>query len=641
MFIYLSRKVSQKLNKNEAFDSPLTISKQLVHKYTYVTSRLVNNGFQILAYGIDNNTLKPNSAKFTPVLEPNPYSAKDCSENIMIGSLAGSVGLKQLIPKAGNCTALGSEVNNLGRLFDTYAGECFSQLDSQFVLFSWHNQNKHLHIAKDPFNPKSIYWAELEGGVLVSTDIHFICEMLNKPLLLSEAGLAGWLSGYPDPAISLFEDIHVLPIGHRLQVDSELNLNSMVFWDVEPDHKINYNNQQQYVDNFLHGLSKSVKQASATGTDILVSQMSGGMDSTSITAIAHKQAKQSYKKVMPLSHLYKNSEKCDEEQLVNDMLLNLGLEYDSKNRTQNSIQMAVDEGTDRDFLALYPSHLESPGTVLSPRYMRELALVKQAGADVMLSGNGGDEMCWGHSIAYTQRLREGDFSVVAEVLKACPALDMPRVKTLSNLFIKPFLPEMILKALGRQVKSKASFSTPIWITSKAKELAYFKTQIVNPFDVKKDPVGYNRYIGLKTTSTYNAMRSYDKLGEDIGVSVRHPFFNTAVAEFSFAVPAKQLIQGAYPKWLLRYSMQNYLPESVCWNLKKTTFDQHFGNLVRENSNQIRIILQDERLADMGLINHSLLLAEFDRVVANPDLPLQVDLLYAILTFSWLQTHFPE
>jgi asparagine synthetase B (glutamine-hydrolysing) len=146
---------------------------------------------------------------------------------------------------------------------------------------------------------------------------------------------------------------------------------------------------------------------------------------------------------------------------------------------------------------------------------------------------------------------------------------------------------------------------------------------------------------MKTTSTYNALHSYDKLAQGFGIQVRHPFFDTQVAEFTFAIPEKQLIQGAYPKWLLRTSMQHMLPQSVCWNSQKTTFDQHFGSLVRENAESLREILKDERLCDMGLINRSLLLAEFDRVVADPSLPVQVDMLYAILTYSWLQTHFPD
>jgi asparagine synthase (glutamine-hydrolysing) len=303
--------------------------------------------------------------------------------------------------------------------------------------------------------------------------------------------------------------------------------------------------------------------------------------------------------------------------------------------------MPVDEGEDRDFLALYPSELESPGTVLSPRYVKELALVKQSGADVLLTGNGGDEMCWGHSAAYTQRLKQGDWRVVTEVLKACGDVRMSKRHVLSNLFVKPFVPEIVLKMLTLNKKSPLQHSVPIWLTEKATSLTVEETQVHNPFDKQKDPVGYNRYHSLKTTSTYNAVRSYEKVAQQFDIDVRHPFFNKQLAEFTFAIPDKQLIQGPFPKWLLRHSMQGHLPESVCWNLKKTTFDQHFGNLVRENASQIREVLQDERLADMGLVNQSLLLAEFDRVVTSPFASVQVDLLYAILTFSWLKTHFPQ
>jgi asparagine synthetase B (glutamine-hydrolysing) len=330
--------------------------------------------------------------------------------------------------------------------------------------------------------------------------------------------------------------------------------------------------------------------------------------------------------------MYTHSENSDESQLVKEMLDFL--------KVDQSIQMPVDEGKDRDFLALYPSDLESPGTVLSPRYVKELALVKQAGADVLLTGNGGDEMCWGHSAAYTQRFKQGDWRVVTEVLKASSKIGMSKRKALATLFVKPFMPEIVLKMLTGRQSDPDDQSVPIWLTAKAKSLAIEETRIDNPFNKAKDPVGYNRYQSLKTTSTYNAVRSYQKVAQQFDIDVRHPFFNTKIAEFSFAIPPKQLIQGAYPKWLLRNSMDHKLPKSVCWNLKKTTFDQHFGNLVRENANELRAILQNQRLADMGLVNQSLLLAEFDRVVANPDIPLQVDLLYAILTFSWLKTHFP-
>lgn len=50
---------------------------------------------------------------------------------------------------------------------------------------------------------------------------------------------------------------------------------------------------------------------------------------------------------------------------------------------------------------------------------------------------------------------------------------------------------------------------------------------------------------------------------------------------------------------------------------------------------------DKTLNELGLIERDTLLAEFERVVSDKSYPLHVDLLYAILTYSWLNSHFPE
>ncbi len=135
------------------------------------------------------------------------------------------------------------------------------------------------------------------------------------------------------------------------------------------------------------------------------------------------------------------------------------------------------------------------------------------------------------------------------------------------------------------------------------------------------------------------MRSYQKIASEYGIEVQHPFFDSDVVKFSFAIPEKLLIQGAYPKWLLRQTMQAYLPASVCWNKHKVVFDHHFANLVRNNQIELRKLLSHEGLQDLGLIDNSILLREFDAVVNNPNGLLNVDMLYTILTQLWCQTHY--
>jgi asparagine synthetase B (glutamine-hydrolysing) len=631
MFIFASKGNSQKINKNVMFDDFDCFRNKLNAHFPKLLENLItierNNA--LIAY----SAYPKCTAKTKPESFVCDLNDKKTNKTIILGDYAGSDMCFSSSLNGDNCTSMHSAAQKISNMFAQHKENIFSELEKSFLIVSLPADENSIHIATDPLSSRSIYWMQDDSGVLVSTDLQFIQTMLGRPLRLSERGLSSWLSGYPNPAISLFEEINVLPIGYRLELPMENRAKITQFWDIEPENTVILESQSEYSEYFYNLLNNSVTSACDSQQQVIASQMSGGLDSTSITALANDYLNSAGKNVLPLSHMYSQSKKSDESQLVKDMLLFLDIDQ--------SIQMTVDEGEDRDFLALYPSDLESPGTVLSPRYVKELALVKQAGADVLLTGNGGDEMCWGHSAAYTQRFKQGDWRVVTEVLKACGAVGMSKRQVLCNLFVKPFVPELVLKMLTLNRTRSNEQSVPIWITDKAKSLAIEETRIDNPFNKQKDPVGYNRYNSLKTTSTYNAVRSYEKVAQQFDIDVRHPFFNTQLAEFSFAIPDKQLIQGPFPKWLLRHSMQDHLPESVCWNLKKTTFDQHFGNLVRENASELRQVLSDTRLADMGLVNQSLLLTEFDRVVANPDLPLQVDLLYAILTFTWLKTHYPE
>ena len=310
------------------------------------------------------------------------------------------------------------------------------------------------------------------------------------------------------------------------------------------------------------------------------------------------------------------------------MFSTLGLEH------QHYIDL--DEYESSSFAQLYPTDFDNPGVVLSPKYHQELALMKNLGSRVLLTGNGGDETCWGHSASYRSRLYKGEIGVIGEVVDACRQLNEPVARSLYKLFM-PNAIQNIIK-LARQKPINAN-ECPPWLSPQAYDFVTDKNALItNPFSAVFNPAKYARYHGLKTTSTYNSMRSYQKVASGYGIDVRHPFFDSDIVKFSFAIPEKLLIQGVYPKWLLRHTMQEYLPDSVCWNKHKVVFDHHFANLVRNNKLELRKLLSHEGLQDLGLLDNAILLREFDAVVNNPNGYLNVDMLYAILTQLWFQTH---
>ncbi len=531
-------------------------------------------------------------------------------------------------------------------LYAQYKDDLPKHLKGNFSYVLWDKNKDELHAAIDAFSGRSLFYMQINDEFYIASDAKVLSSHPSLKLTVNKQAIVQWLSGRPDPNISMYNEIKRLPCGHQL-IWRNNKVTVFKFWDIDADKSIRYKNTDEYKQHFYDVLSNSVSNRLNTSTGNLTSaqtsaspifcQMSGGMDSTSITALANIETQKSGQGLHTLSHSYKNTESCNEMDNINDMIKKLSLSH--------SHFVELDKFDEINFGQLYPTDFDNPGIVLSPKYHEELSLIQQLGATTLLTGNGGDEICWGHSSTYRSRLYKGEVGVINEVVKACAELNEPVASSLMKLFVKPLIPNslqnLLRLALNKPRINETDNPTSAWLTEEA--LSHldedaFNQSISNPFSKTFEPAKHARFHSLKTTSTYNSMRSYQKVANEYGIDVRHPFFDVDVVEFSFAIPDKMLIQGSYPKWLLRKTMEDYLPESVVWNKHKTVFDHHFANLVRSNEDELRELLSHTGLHDLGLLDNEVLLREFDELVHNPNRHLNVDMLYAILTQSWYQTH---
>tara|TARA_R110001583_G_scaffold1285_1_gene10564 strand:+ start:33865 stop:35769 length:1905 start_codon:yes stop_codon:yes gene_type:complete len=509
--------------------------------------------------------------------------------------------------------------------------DCFAMLKGNFQSIIWDENAQQLVAAIDPFSGRSLFYTQVGDVLYIASDAKVLAHIVKPNLALNTVALSQWLAGRPNPDLSMFNNITRLPAGHFLRYSSGQAVAVSKFWDIKPELAISYPTTDDYKAHFFELLTASVGNRLSVGTSEnspVFCQMSGGMDSTSVTAIAKQLLDKAQLPLHTLSHRYKNTKTCDESSNINDMIAKLSLQH------QHYIEL--DQYEFSSFAQLYPSDFDNPGVVLSPKYHQELRLLSIHDAGVLLTGNGGDETCWGHSLSYRSRLYKGDLGVVSEVIAACDQLKEPVARSLYRLFM-PDSMQNLLK-LARQ-KPLHTDECPPWLTKRAADIVKENKKLfTNPYSATFDPAKHARYHGLKNTSTYNSMRSYQKVASGYGVDVRHPFFDVDIVEFSFAIPEKMLIQGVYPKWLLRQTMQEHLPKSVCWDKHKVVFDRHFANLVRNNKHELRELLSHGGLQDLGLLDNGVLLREFDAVVENPDGYLNVDMLYAILTQLWFQSH---
>ena len=621
------------------------LARSSLNKNTVISNNVSSSTPDNISSNISSNTSGQHASVYL-VNYSNALGTKQAVVTNQACAQSAIVGNNRVDNKAALANLCGASANVEGtdnqlllNAYQHFGVDAFAQVKGNFHTVLWDEASQRLCAAIDPFSSRALFYILLNGVFCISSDAKTLACAVNITPTVNKAAVSQWLSGRPDPNISMFNEISRLPLGSCLEYSAELGINITQCWQLDADYTIRYKSVDEYKAHFFELLKTSVSNRLAPnsstehfGLTSVFCQMSGGMDSTSVTAIANQLLNSenavSCAELHTLSHRYKNTTSCDESNNINDMIEKLGLAH------QHYIDL--DQFESSTFAQLYPTDFDSPGVVLSPKYHQELALIQSVGAGVLLTGNGGDETCWGHSASYRSRLFKGELGVVNEVINGCKILGEPVARSLYKLFMPSRIQHLV--KLARNVPVNALESPP-WLNKQALLLVkQAALALNNPFSALFNPGKHARYQGLKCTSTYNAMRSYQKVASGYGVEVRHPFFDTDVVEFSFAVPEKLLIQGIYPKWLLRHTMQDYLPESVCWNKHKVVFDHHFANLVRSNRVELRTLLAHEGLQDLGLLNNCVLLREFDAVVDNPNGYLNVDMLYAILTQLWFQTH---
>ncbi len=504
--------------------------------------------------------------------------------------------------------------------WERWGVECPAHLVGDFAFVLWDEGRRTLLAARDGLGMATLCYRREKERLLLACDTEQLLDGDATPP--DPVAVAGWLSGWPDPHRSLFQDIEVLPPGHALVAD-EKGIRTQPFWRIDPGRRLEYRNPSEYADHLRELLSRAVRDRLRSTAPVVATQMSGGLDSTSVTALAREAAEH---ELLAISHTYAQTAACDEQRLIRAMQAHLGLEEVRLLPAENYLGL--------DYRALYPPARENPGTVLSPRYRDEIALLSRAGAEVLLTGSGGDELTWGHALNYLQRLKRGEMGVIAEVVRGCRAQGLPLLGTLWQLFLAPLVPDTVRRALGRPAAGRM---LPSWIRPEAVRHLDLEAQLLEePAAGFSDPAREARYGALRRTATYNAVRSWERVAREFDVVVRHPFFDTRLAEFSFAVPEHLWNREGYPKWLLRRAMSARLPESVCWNRKKVVFDDFFVKVIRRQPEKVRKILDHPRLEELGLLNRKALLQAYDDTIAGHR-PFNVDLLYALMTQAWMGT----
>jgi asparagine synthase (glutamine-hydrolysing) len=177
-----------------------------------------------------------------------------------------------------------SDTEVLLALFERDGVRALESLPGMFAFGLWDPRKRELLLARDRFGEKPLYYAALpDGTLLFASEIKgLLASGLVSPDLRREA-LAGFLRrGYVPPRTTIHRGIEVLPPAHRLRfADGRIEVRR--YWS--PPRAGGDSTLEDARDRFTSLFERAVSRQLVADAPLGI-LLSGGLDSTSVTAVA-------------------------------------------------------------------------------------------------------------------------------------------------------------------------------------------------------------------------------------------------------------------------------------------------------------------------------------------------------------------
>jgi asparagine synthase (glutamine-hydrolysing) len=421
---------------------------------------------------------------------------------------------------------------------------CVDHLRGDFSFAIWDARNKQLFCARDQFGIKPFYYAQLRDFLLFSNTLNCLRLHPRVSVKLNDAAIGDFLlfgQNY-DNATTTFREIQRLPPAHWL-IASTSGLTIRRYWAPPTDGRIRYSKPRDYIENFHSLLQTAV--ADRLRTDRIGILLSGGLDSSSVAAVANEVSAKSAQAADIRGFTYVNGSQIADPEGRFASETGEFLRIPTKFLQMNAGELF--EGWDNPELSL-------PEPVDNPQFADffEANRIISAECRVVLSGEGADNLMCFQMWPYVEDLRRrGEWRRLLTELA-------------NYVWIRPFPWRGIRARLLRMIGKEPDMPVfPQWLAkdfSKRLNLRErWKEWGEHPKLAFEHPILPKAHASLSLPH-WTHMFEQENAGVAQGpVEVRYPFLDLRIVNYLLALPP---FPWFFQKMLLREAMTGRLPESV-------------------------------------------------------------------------------
>ena len=439
--------------------------------------------------------------------------------------------------------------------YDKWGEDCVSKFNGMWAFSIYDKEKNILFCSRDRFGIKPFYYTEVEDKFIFGSEIKQLLEFYgtvyaNSVILVDYL----WYGLEEHTNQTFFKNIYKLEQGHNLIYDLKKDTFDIYrYYDLKIDDSLNNLTEADSISHlnskFKNAISLRLRSDVRVGTCL-----SGGLDSSSIAAIASKEYYSQTNERFIAIHAKSIEKKTDESLFAKEVA-----EHCNLNLIETVPQ--IDDITEYVEEVIYTQEEPFGGISIFMQYF-VMKKAKECGCKVMLDGQGGDETLFGYEgylpYYFASLLRSFNFLTYIQELKKLNTFLISKKEILKSSFIVPFQNEL----------------------SYMKRLFFRKKVFIKIKDDRKRLNHLYKFVDFKGFQKRDLMKRHlpqllkyeDKNSMRHSVETRLPFVDYQFISSAVSINDKFKFKNGYLKYILRKMVENTLPISITWRKNKFGFE---------------------------------------------------------------------
>lgn len=432
--------------------------------------------------------------------------------------------------------------------------ECFRRLVGDFCLALWDNRVRMLYLVRDVAGSRALKYHIDRDRIVWSSETAALLNLQHSGWELDEEYIAGSMSLSPVRGLTPYKNIVSVKPAHVVTVKATGELRSERFWKLDPSKEIRYAKDEQYQEHALHEFSEAIRCRLRSDPPVFA-ELSGGLDSSSIVCVADQVIRNGAAQTPTLetvSHVFDECPTSDERKYIR--LVEAQRQTPGHHINDDEFRL----------LGALPAEIAivtpNPVVLSFGFHFQVRKAMERAGARVLLSGLGGDQMFGGVAGAYPEvadHLASGRFIALNQSLRSW---SKARKKSYLGLLWKDAIVPQFPRRLQAITSGRAG-ELPPWYNREFSSRMKLQERMLAKEPLRSFPTHSGRDQAGGFLSAVRSISSCWRT-EQFGIEDTYPFVHRPLVEFLQAIPLDQLMRPGENRVVMRRMLAGILPDEI-------------------------------------------------------------------------------